>query len=79
MTDTTQNEIRAHLAARLMETANGLSRGDVLPEAEIATAFVMTGATIAACHNGAVGAAEWLRDLADAIEQGEKSLNGPMQ
>lgn len=77
MTD--QTEIRAHLSAKLMETASNLQRDRVLPEAEIATAFVMTGATIAACHKGAVGAAEWLRDLADAIEQGEKSLNWPMQ
>lgn len=77
--DTTIEQLRAHLAARLMETASGLSRGDVLPEAEIATAFVMTGATVAACNKGPVGAAEWLRDLADAIEQGEKPLNGPIQ
>lgn len=35
MTDTSTTEhLRAHLAARLMETANGLRRGDVLPEAE---------------------------------------------
>lgn len=80
MTDTTTTEqLRAHLAARLMETANGLRRGDVLPEAEIATAFVMTGATVAACNKGPVDAAEWLRDLADAIERAEQSLNGPMQ
>jgi len=76
---TTTEQLRAHLSARLMETVNRLRRGDVLPEAEIATAFVMTGATVAACHNGPVGAAAWLRDLADAIEQGEKSLNGSIQ
>ena len=76
MTEQTRTEIRAHLAARLMETANGLRRGDVLPESEIATAFVMTGATVAACNKGPVGAAEWLRDLAVTIEQGEKRLNG---
>jgi hypothetical protein len=76
---TTTEQLRAHLATRLMETANGLRRGEVLPEAEIATAFVMTGATVAACNKGSVFAAEWLRDLADTIEQGEKRLNGVMQ
>lgn len=76
---TNQTEIRDHLAAKLMETAGNLQRDRVLPETDIATAFVMTGATIAACHNGPVGAAEWLRDLADAIERAEQLLNAPMQ
>ncbi|MCA1777477.1 MAG: hypothetical protein LC676_18255 [Loktanella sp.] len=79
MTDTTTDTIRAHLSARLMETASGLSRGNVLPKSEIATAFVMTGATIVACEAGPVAAAEWLRDLADSLERAEKGLNGPMQ
>ena len=79
MTDQTHIEIRTHLAARLMETASGLSRGNVLPESEIATAFVMTGATIAVCEAGPVAASEWLRDLADSLERAEKSLNGPMK
>lgn len=75
MTDTiTTAQLRAHLAARLMETATGLRLGGVLPEADIATAFTMTGATIAAVHKGPTGAAEWLRDLADVIERAEKPL-----
>lgn len=72
-------EIREHLAARLLETATDLGRDRVLPEADIAVAFVMTGATIVACHAGPVAAAEWLRDLADTIERAEKGLRGPMQ
>ena len=79
MTDQTDIEIRTHLAARLMETASGLRRRSVLPESEIATAFATVGAPIAAVHNGPHGAAEWLRDMADAIEHGSFPLNGPMQ
>jgi hypothetical protein len=76
MTDQTE-QLRHRLAARLMETATGL-RG-ALPESAIATAFVMTGATIAACATGPVAAAEWLRDLADAIEAAENRLSRPTQ
>ncbi len=79
MTDTTNEQLRNYLAARLMETAGGLRQGGALPEADIATAFVMTGATIAACNKGPTSAAEWLRDLADVIERAEAPLQRPIQ
>ncbi len=73
--DTTTNEqVRAHLSARLMETASAMRRDSILPESEIATAFVTVGTAIAACHNGPTSAAEWLRDMADAIERGDPEI-----
>lgn len=77
MTDetTTTEQVRAHLSAKLMETATAMRRDSILPEAEIATAFVTVGTAIAACHNGPTGAAEWLRDMADAIERGDPEIS----
>jgi hypothetical protein len=62
-----------------MTTAGNLERDRVLPTADIATAFVMAGATIAAVNVGPAAAAEWLRDLADAIEAAENRLSRPTQ
>ena len=76
MTDTT---IRDHLAAQLVKTAGNLERDGTLPASEIATAFVTVGTAIAASHIGGVSAAEWLRDLADAIERGDPRLNVTIQ
>lgn len=74
--DNAKDELRAHLCSRLMEMGIGLRRDGVLPVADVATAFVMTGATIAVCHDGEGATAEWLRDLADMIERADKTLNG---
>lgn len=73
------DEIQAHLSTRLMSFAGRLNRDGVLPEAEIAITFAMTGAEIAARHGGGVAAAEWLRDLADTIERADRFLLGRLQ
>ena len=62
-------EIRNYVSGQLMQTATEMRKQEVLPEAEVATAFVTVGASIAAVHKGPHGAAEWLRDMADAIER----------
>ena len=68
MTDENTPSIRDHFAAKLMETAGNLERDGTLPADAIATVFVATGAAIAGSHRGGVATAEWLRDMADAIE-----------
>ena len=56
------------LHERLTETAEHLRQKSGLSDHELAVAFMGVGATLAHQAHGAVGAAEWLRDVADQIE-----------
>lgn len=79
MTTETRDEIRNHLFRKLAATAESIRQGGAMTDHETATAFLTVGVVVAQHASGPVGAAEWLRDLADEIERGETSLNGPMQ
>ncbi len=75
MTDEIRDEIRDHLYQRLAETAESIRRGGAMTDEQAATAFLGVGVTIAAKAFGPVQAAEWLRDIADHVERGEKGLS----
>lgn len=71
--------VARHLYDRLTETADKLRRDQVLTDHEIAVAFMGIGVTLAKNEHGPVGAAEWLRDIADHIERGDMMLQMRMQ
>ena len=79
MADQTTNEIRHHLFNKLAETAESIRQGGAMDDHQLATAFMGIGLTLAEKAYGPVGAAEWLRDMADNVEGGEERLNGPLQ
>lgn len=73
MTDqtTTRDEIRDHLYRRLAACAESIRQGGAMDDHQIATAFLGVGVTLAQHTRGPVGAAEWLRDMADELEREE--------
>lgn len=73
MTDDTRDEIRHHLFDKLAETAESIRQGGAMDDHQLATAFMGIGLTLAETAYGPVGAAEWLRDMADEIER--KTVN----
>jgi hypothetical protein len=75
----TKESIRDHLYQRLAETAESIRRGGAMSDHELAAVFMGVGLTLAQHTCGPVGAAEWLRDMADEIERGDNRLNGPLQ
>ena len=79
MTDENTPSIRDHFAAKLMETAGNLERDGTLPASEIVTALATVATAIAATHIGGVSTAEWLRDMADAIECDDPRWNATIQ
>ena len=77
MTDQTTIEIRHHLFYKLAETAESIRQGGAMDDHQLAAVFMGIGLTLAEKAYGPVGAAEWLRDMADNIENGSFPLNGP--
>ena len=71
MTTETHDQIRDHLFEKLAETAESIRQGGVMDDHQLAAAFLGVGLTVAQHACGPVGAAEWLRDMADEIEHKE--------
>jgi hypothetical protein len=68
----TEAELPKFLAMKLAQFALS-QRGCGLPDHKIAGAFLSVGVQMAIYAYGDVGAAEWLRDVADEIEHGDQT------
>ncbi|NHQ75189.1 hypothetical protein HAT86_12055 [Roseovarius gahaiensis] len=79
MTTETRDQIRDHLFQKLAETAESIRKGGAMNDEQVTTAFLGVGITLAQHTCGPIGAAEWLRDMADEIERGELSLKATLQ
>lgn len=63
---TTEAELPDFLAMKLAEFA--ISQRGHIPDHGMATAFIAIGMQLAVYAHGEVAAAEWLRDVADQVE-----------
>lgn len=71
---TTHDELRELIFRRLAETAENIRKGGALSDREVTTAFMAVGMTLAQHTCGPIGAAAWLRGMAEEIECGETGL-----
>lgn len=74
----TRESIRDHLFEKLTACAESIRQGGAMDDHELASVFMGIGITLAAHAHGPVNAAEWARDMADELERGSFSLNGPL-
>lgn len=79
MTTETRDEIRDHLFQKLTETAESIRKGGAMTDHQVTVAFLSVGITLAQHTCGPIGAAEWLRDMADEVERGNTCLHGGLQ
>ncbi len=71
----TRTELAEHVFRRLTEVAVKMREGGAMTDRQTATAFLAVGVTLAQHQCGPVGAAEWLRDVADEIEHDASLVN----